>query len=309
MMMASGVFFRTRKYFRKKDNARMLLLLIPGLVVIGMFTLYPIIKMFVMSFFDWKIGYNQVSPFVGIKNYLAVFSDPIAGMALTNTIFYAVVTVPVQMISGLLVALLINGIRKFSVTFRLLYYLPVVTSWVVVALLFRYIFNNEGLLNYLLTDVLKWIPEPIGWLSTRWPAMTAATLLGIWKGIGWNMVIFLAALQAVPEEYYEAASIDGAGPVQEFFHITLPNIKGTILFCTVMLTIGAFNTYTPITVITGGNPAHQTDVVLTWMYYQTFTSLKVGYAAALSFIVAAIVAVIAVILFKMLRPEKEMESR
>lgn len=308
-MMASGVFFRTRKYFRKKDNARMLLLLIPGLVVIGMFTLYPIIKMFVMSFFDWKIGYNQVSPFVGIKNYLAVFSDPIAGMALTNTIFYAVVTVPVQMISGLLVALLINGIRKFSVTFRLLYYLPVVTSWVVVALLFRYIFNNEGLLNYLLTDVLKWIPEPIGWLSTRWPAMTAATLLGIWKGIGWNMVIFLAALQAVPEEYYEAASIDGAGPVQEFFHITLPNIKGTILFCTVMLTIGAFNTYTPITVITGGNPAHQTDVVLTWMYYQTFTSLKVGYAAALSFIVAAIVAVIAVILFKMLRPEKEMESR
>ena len=302
--MASGVFFRTRKYFRKKDNARMLLLLVPGLVVIGMFTLYPIIKMFVMSFFDWKIGYNQVSPFVGIKNYLAVFSDPIAGMALVNTMFYAVVTVPVQMISGLLVALLINGIRKFSVTFRLLYYLPVVTSWVVVALLFRYIFNNEGLLNFFLTDVLKWIPEPIGWLSTRWPAMTAATLLGIWKGIGWNMVIFLAALQAVPQEYYEAASMDGAGPVQKFFYITLPNIKGAILFCTVMLTIGAFNTYTPIAVITGGNPAHQTDVVLTWMYYQTFTSLKVGYAAALSFMVTGIVAVIAVILFKVLRPER-----
>ncbi len=123
-MMASGVFFRTSKYFRKKDNARMLLLLVPGLVVIGMFTFYPIIKMFIMSFFDWKIGYNQVSPFVGIKNYLAVFSDPIAGMALTNTMFYAGVTVPGQMILGLLAALLINGIRKFSVTFRLLYYLP-----------------------------------------------------------------------------------------------------------------------------------------------------------------------------------------
>jgi len=225
-------------------------------------------------------------------------------MALTNTMFYAGVTVPGQMILGLLAALLINGIRKFSVTFRLLYYLPVVTSWVVVALLFRYIFSNEGLLNYLLTDVFKWIPEHIGWLSTRWPAMTAITLLGIWKGIGWNMVIFLAALQAVPEEYYEASSIDGAGTVQKFFHITLPNIKGTILFCTVMLTIGAFNTYTPIAVITGGNPAHQTDVVLTWMYYQTFTSYKMGYAGALSFVVAAIVAVIAVILFKVLRPER-----
>jgi len=302
--VASGVFFRTGKYFRKKDNVRILLMLVPGVIIIGMFTFYPIIKMFIMSFFDWKIGFNQVSPFVGIKNYLAVFSDPIAGMALTNTMFYAVVTVPVQMILGLLAALLINGIRKFSVTFRLLYYLPVVTSWVVVAFLFRYIFSNEGLLNYLLTDILKWIPEQVGWLSARWPAMTATTLLGIWKGIGWNMVIFLAALQAVPQEYYEAASMDGAGPVQKFFYITLPNIKGAILFCTVMLTIGAFNTYTPIAVITGGNPAHQTDVVLTWMYYQTFTSLKVGYAAALSFMVTGIVAVIAVILFKVLRPER-----
>ena len=303
-MMASSVFFRTRKYFRKKDNARVLLLLAPGLVVMGMFTFYPIIKMFVMSFFDWKIGYNQISPFVGIKNYLAVLSDPIAGMALANTMFYAMVTVPGQIILGLPVALLINGIRKFSVTFRLLYYLPVVTSWVVVALLFRYIFSNQGLLNYLLTDVFKWIPGRIGWLSTRWPAMTSITLLGIWKGIGWNMVIFLAALQAVPKEYYEAASTDGAGFIQKFIYITLPNIKGTILFCTVILTIGAFNTYTPIAVITGGNPAHQTEVVLTWTYYRTFTSYKMGYAATLSFIVAAIVAVIAVILFKLLRPER-----
>jgi len=302
--MASSVIFGVRKYFRKKDNARILLMLVPGLVVMGMFTFYPIIKMFVMSFFDWKIGYNQVSPFVGIKNYLAVFSDPITGMALANTMFYAVVTVPGQMILGLIAALLINSIRKFSITFRLLYYLPVITSWVVVALLFRYIFSNQGLLNYLLTDIFKWIPEYIGWLSTRWPAMTAMTLLGIWKGIGWNMVIFLAALQAVPEEYYEAASIDGAGSTQKFFYITLPNIKGTILFCIVMLTIGAFNTFTPIAVITGGNPAHQTEVVLTWTYYQTFSSFKMGYAAALSFVVAAIVAVIAVILFKVLRPER-----
>ena len=302
--MASGVFFRTSEYFKKKDNIRILLLLVPGVVVIGMFTFYPIIKMFIMSFFDWKIGFNQVSPFVGIKNYLAVFMDPIAGKALINTMFYAIVTVPGQMILGLLAALLINGIRKFSVTFRLLYYLPVVTSWVVVALLFRYIFSNQGLLNYLLTDVFKWIPEHIGWLGARWTAIPATTLLGIWKGIGWNMVIFLAALQAIPEQYYEAASIDGAGSIQKFFHITLPNIKGTILFSTVMLTIGAFNTYTPIAVITGGNPAHQTDVVLTWMYFQTFSSLKMGYSAALSFIVTGIVAVIAIILFKVLRPER-----
>jgi multiple sugar transport system permease protein len=306
--MGSSILLRVRSFFRKKNNLRLLALLLPGVAVLAMFTFYPIIKMFIMSFFNWKIGLDQISEFVGLKNYIAVFTDPIAGMALVNTLFYAVVTVPLQLILGLLVALLINKITKFSVTFRLLYYLPVITSWVVVALLFRYIFSNQGLLNYLLTDVLKITHEPVGWLSTRWTALPATTLLGIWKGIGWNMVIFLAALQAVPKEYYEAASIDGLNSTQKFFYISLPNIKGTILFALVMLIIGAFNTYTPIAVITGGNPAHQTDVVLTWMYSQTFDSLKMGYSAALSIIITIIIAATAVILFKAIRPEKGEKS-
>lgn len=300
------VFHDGSSFFRKKDNVRMLALLLPGLIVIALFTFYPIIKMFVMSFFNWKVGYDQVSEFVALDNYRAVFSDPMAGTAIANTLYYALITVPLQMVIGLLVALLINGIKKFSVTFRLLYYLPVITSWVVVALLFRYIFSNHGLLNYLITDVFHWTDESVGWLSTRWPALTATTLLGVWKGIGWNMVIFLAALQAVPKEYYEAASLDGLNGTQKFFRITLPNIKGTILFAIVMLIIGAFNTYTPIAVITGGNPAHQTEVALTWIYNQTFNATdKMGYAAALSFILTAIVAVLALILFRVLRPERE----
>lgn len=302
--MGGKALLGVKSFFRKKNNMRLILLLLPGVAILALFTFYPIIKMFVMSFFDWKIGFNQVSQFVGLQNYIAVFTDPIAGMAMVNTLFYAVVTVPLQLIIGLLVALLINRITKFSVTFRLFYYLPVITSWVVVALLFRYIFSNQGLLNYLLTDVLKISSEPVGWLSTRWTALTATTLLGIWKGIGWNMVIFLAALQAVPKEYYEAASMDGLNSSQKFFYITLPNIRGTILFALVMLIIGAFNTYTPIAVITGGNPAHQTDVVLTWMYSQTFDSLKMGYSAALSIIITIIIATIAVILFKAILPQK-----
>lgn len=294
------------RFGNRIDKIRILVFLLPGIIVLGMFSFYPIMKMLVMSFFDWKIGYQQTSAFVGFDNYSAVFSDSTAGISLVNTLFYAFITVPGQIIIGLFVAVLIHGIIKFSVTFRLLYYLPVVTSWVVVALLFRYIFSNQGMLNYLLTDVLKLSTEPIGWLSTRWPALTATTLLGIWKGIGWNMVIFLAALQAIPIEYYEAASIDGYGTVRQFFHITLPNIKGTILFSLVMLFIGAFNTYTPITVMTGGNPAHQTEVVLTWMYYQTFGAVgKMGYASALSVCVAVITSIIAVILFKVIRPESE----
>ncbi len=301
-----------KKYSCKKslihgDKLRVMTLLLPGLIMLGMFTFYPIIKMFIMSFFDWKIGFNQQSEFVGLANYIAVFTDKYAKTALVNTVFYGGVTIPMQMILGLLVALLINKITKFSVTYRLFYYLPVITSWVVVALLFRYIFNNEGLLNYFITDVIKISKEPIGWLGKRWTALSATTILGIWKGIGWNMVVFLAALQSVPKEYYEASSMDGINAWQQFFHITLPCIKGTVLFVLVMLIIGAFNTYTPIAVITGGNPAHQTDVVLTWMYSQTFNSLKFGYSAAFSFIIALAIAIMAVLLFWVLAPQKEEE--
>ena len=287
---------------RKIDrDPRLWVLLLPGLIMLGLFTFYPIIKMFVMSFFDWKIGFNQTSLFVGLKNYRDVFMDPIARRALVNTLYYLVMTVPAQIIIGLGVALLINRITRLSVTYRLLYYLPVITSWVVVALLFRYIFSNEGLLNYFLTDVVHLTEGRIGWLSSRWPALTATSLLGVWKGIGWNMVIFLAALQAIPKQYYEAASIDGANGWKQFVYITLPGIRGTLLFALVMLMIGAFNTYTPIAVMTEGNPAHQTEVVLTWMYTQTFDSLKLGYSAALSFVMTLLNMAIAVVLFRAFR--------
>lgn len=294
----------------RRDNLRLTALLLPGVLLIGLFTLYPIVKMLIMSFFNWKIGFQQTSAFVGLKNYTDVFTDPTAGVALVNTLFYAAVTVPGQIVLGLLCAVLVHSVKRFSVTFRTLYYLPVITSWVVVALLFRYIFSNQGMLNYILTDATGLLSEPVRWLGTRWTAMAATTVLGIWKGIGWNMVIFLAALQAIPQEQYEAAAIDGMGAAGRFRHVTLPNIRGTVLFALVMLFIGAFNTYTPIAVITGGNPAHQTEVVLTWMYYQTFSATgKMGYAASLSFVVAAIVAAIAVVLFRVIRPEgKESKS-
>ncbi|KIY23850.1 MULTISPECIES: carbohydrate ABC transporter permease [Mesobacillus] len=289
----------------RKINWRVYILLIPGLLFVSIFTFYPIAKMLIMSFFNWKIGYQQVSDFVGLDNYKNVLTDPIARKAMVNTLVYAVVTVPLQIVFGLLIAVLINGTKRFSVTFRLGYYLPVITSWVVVALLFKYIFSNQGLLNFFLSDILHIVDGPVGWLSTRWSALFIAMLLGIWKGIGWNMIIFLAALQAVPKEYYEASSIDGLNRRQQFFYITLPSIRGTILFALVMLCIGAFNTYTPIAVLTGGNPAHETEVVLTWMYFQTFNATgKMGYSAALSMIIAATIILITIAIFISLAREE-----
>lgn len=276
-------------------------LLLPGILVFAVFTIYPIIKLLYMSFLEWDRSTMFEHGFAGLSNYAEVLSDKTFWTAFTNTIVYTVVTVPAQMALGLLAAVLINSIPRFRVTFRVIYYLPVITSWVIVSLVFRYIFNTEGMLNYLLTNVLHLTESNIRWLDTRWGGMTVAMLLGIWKGVGWNLVVFLAALQSVPQELYESAEMDGCGAFTKFFYITLPSIKPTILFALVMLTIGGFNVFTSIKMITDGKPMHETEVILTWMYSKAFNSGEFGYAAALSFIVAVTLIFLAILQFKAMR--------
>ncbi len=283
-----------------KNKMQIFILLLPGLLTFAVFTIYPIIKLFVMSFFEWDFGSIFNQRFIGLENYVEVLGDKYFRMAFVNTLLYTVVTVPGQMVIGLFIALLLNKVIKFKVGYRVLYYLPVITSWVVASLIFRYVFNTEGLLNYFLMNILHLTSENVRWLDTRAGGLCVAMLLGIWKGIGWNMVVFLAALQTVPSELYEAAAIDGANSVQKFFSITLPSIKGTILFALVMLTIGGFNVFTSIKMITGGGPAHQTDMILTWMYYKAFSTGEFGYAAALSFITTIVLAILAIIQFRLM---------
>lgn len=289
----------------RRNRIQLAVLLLPGVLVFAMFTIYPIVKLLYMSFLEWNRDNMFEHSFAGLSNYAAVLSDATFRTAFANTLIYTLVTVPGQMVLGLLAAVLINSIPRFRVTFRVIYYLPVITSWVIVSLVFRYIFNTEGMLNYLLTTVLHLSESNIRWLDTRWGGLTVAMMLGIWKGVGWNLVVFLAALQSVPQELYESASIDGCGPFARFFYITLPSIKPTILFALVMLTIGGFNVFTSIKMITDGKPMHQTEVVLTWMYSKAFSSGDFGYAAALSFIVAVTLAFLAVLQFKAMRRNGE----
>lgn len=283
-----------------KNKMQIFILLLPGLLTFAIFTIYPIIKLFVMSFFEWDFGSIFNQKFIGLENYVEVLGDKYFLISFANTLLYTIVTVPGQMIIGLFIALLLNKVVKFKVGYRVLYYLPVITSWVVASLIFRYVFNTEGLLNYFLMNVLHLTSENVRWLDTRAGGLSVAMLLGIWKGIGWNMVVFLAALQTVPSELYEAASVDGAGSIKKFFHITLPCIKGTILFALVMLTIGGFNVFTSTKMITGGGPAHKTDMILTWMYYKAFSTGEFGYAAALSFITTIVLAILAIIQFRLM---------
>lgn len=267
-----------------------LLFVLPGLISYFAWTLYPIFKSFIMSLFEWNINPAIPNKFIGLANYFELFQDPKFYTSLKNTMLYTAVTVPGQMILGFLVAILLNRKMKGQTLFRLLYYLPVVTSWVIVSILFQYLFAvRGGLVNFLLKDILHIIPKNIAWLSNPKTAMVPIYTLGIWKGIGWSMLIFLAGLQGIPKEIYEAASLDGANSWKKTIKITIPLMVPTIVFELVMLTIGGFNVFLSVYVMTGGGPMCSTEVLSSYMFKEAFDYFHFGYGAAISVIFFLIV--------------------
>lgn len=279
--------------YRRKFRKSLIpyLFLLPGMVVLFVWLVYPMFSALNISMRQWNIMPGKPSPFVGLANYLKAFQDPNFWMSLKNTGVYAVVTVVGQLFLGLLVALMLDEITRGKVLFRTLYYLPVVTSWVVVSLLFRFLFNSSpaGLVNFALVDIFHILSEPVTWLTEASTAFVAIDTLGIWKGVGFAMIIFLASLQSIPQELYQVAAIDGAGYFQCLCRITLPLIMPTAIMVTVMLTIGAFQAYIPVALITGGGPLHRTEFVISYMYGQAFSNLNFGYSSALAYILAVIV--------------------
>lgn len=276
--------------------------ILPGLLLYVIFNIYPVSKAFQMSFYEWHILPGRANEFVGLANYARAVNDPVARLALRNTILYALVTVPGQMILALFVALLLNSIRRLRTFFRTLYYLPVITSWVIVSLLFRYLFQSpKGLVNHMLVNVLHLVSEPVAWLREASTAMIPIWSLGIWKGIGWSMVIFLAALQTIPQELYDLAAIDGASAWRKLVSITLPLMRPTLVFVLVMLMIGGFNVFISVFLITNGGPLQRTEVILSYMYHQAFDFLDFGYGAALSFILAIIIVSLSFLQIRFLR--------
>lgn len=280
--------------------------LLPGILLFLIFNIYPLLKSFQISFYDWSILPNKPSEFVGLANYAQALKDPIAKLAFRNTVLYTIITVPGQIFLAMASALLLNNLTHGKVLLRTIYYLPVITSWVIVSLLFRYMFQSpNGFINYLLVNVLHLVDSPIGWLQSASTAMIPVWLLGIWKGIGWSMVIFLAALQTIPEEIYEAAAIDGADSFNKLTQITLPLIRPTLVFVIVMLMIGGLNVFLPVALVTGGGPLQQTEVVLTYMYHQAFDFLEFGYGSALAFMMAFFIVLLSFIQIKFFRQPSE----
>jgi multiple sugar transport system permease protein len=291
-------------YYRSKQ---VIAFLAPALFFFLVFNTYPLIQAFRMSFYNWNIVRPENSQFVGLANYMKAFGDPIFWTSMKNTVLYALVTVPAQMALGLLVAMFLNFNLPGTKAFRTIYYLPVISSWVVVSLLFRYLFNGEaGLVNYILVDLLHIFPSYISWFRNASTALFVIMLLGIWKGVGWSMVIFLAGLQGIPAELREASMIDGASSGQHFWRVILPILRPTMGFVAIMLVIGGFNVFTSVFLVTGGGPLHRTEVLLTYMYYQGFSRLNFGYGAALSYILGIIIFVISVIQLRLFQKPVEM---
>ena len=301
---------RTMHNYRRQLRrlAAAAIFLLPGLLLFGAFVVGPMIYSFRISFYDWRIIKPENSEWLGLANYTRAIADPIFRRAVLNTVAYALITVPGQIIIGLFIAILLNQRIRGKATLRVIYYLPVITSWVIVSLLFEYMFNGQaGLINYLLRDIFHVIDENIIWLADPVLTFVPIHLLGIWKGIGWTAIIALAGLQAIPEHLYEAAEVDGAQAIQKFRFITLPLLRPTLVFLVVVLTIGGLNAYISNLLITnGGDPLDKTHFVLTLMYEATFAKLDFGYGSAISYMLTAFVFAISVFQIRLLRKQVEL---
>ncbi len=275
---------------------------LPGLTLYVIFVALPMVYSLAMSFFDWNLSRPLDSEWLGLGNYKTAFGDPIFLRAVANTVAYALVTVPSQLVLGLIAAVLLNQSIRGRTVFRVIYYLPVITNWVIVGVLFKYAFNGQaGFVNYLLRDVLGVIESNILWLADPILALVPVHLVEIWKGVGWCAVIYLAALQGVPKNLLEAATVDGARPLRRFVSVSLPMLAPTTLSVVVVRTIGTLNGYVSNTVITnGGQPLDQTHFVLTLMYQTAFDNLEFGYGAAISYVLTIFILGVSLIQIRLL---------
>lgn len=269
--------------------------LFPSMVHLLVFLFTPVVFAFYLSFHRWDIVVPQ-KPFVGVENFREMLFDPLFWNALKNTLVFAL-NVPVGMTASLGVALLMNQRIRGVNLLRTLYFLPSVSSFVAIALVWRWLYNPQfGIANYALELVGL---EPIGWLNSPDTAMFSVIAMTVWLGLGYQMVIFLAGLQGIPSELYEASVLDGASAWSRFRHITLPLLQPTTFFVLITSLIGAFQVFTSIYIMTGGGPARSTDVIVYHIYQAAWVSLRMGYAAAMSLVLFVIIMVATYIQFKL----------
>ena len=267
------------------------LFLLPALAVLIVFFFIPFFQTFGLSFFDYSSSiYNPT--FNGVDNYVKLFKEPIFYKVMFNTFMYLVIAVPFLVTFPLFLAILINQKIRGITLYKILLYLPVIVSIVVAAIAFKWLYAGQGILNYLLTIFHL---EPIGWLvDTKW-ALFSVTIVTIWKGIGYYMMIYLASLMSVPQDLYEACDIDGANFLTKHLTVTIPHIMPTIALVSTISTISAMKVFAEIYVMTKGGPLNSTKTIVYYIYERAFENLDLGYASALAVVLLIVVMVFSLI--------------
>ena len=261
------------------------LFLLPSLAGFSVFVVLAVVASLGISFSDW--GLTGFRDFAGWSNYSALFRDPIFWKSLRNTGFYLVTIVPMQLSFGLLLALALNQAVRGQLIYRLIYFMPVVTTIVAGAIVFRLILSTNGPLNGAIMGVADWLGlsiDPPNWLGSSRYTKWSVVMLTLWKNTGFTMIIYLAALQGVPQELYDAALADGASAGQRLRHITLPMISPTSFFLFVLNAIGAFQIFTEPFVMTGGGPANASLSVVQYIYFAAFRDIRMDKASAMAWV-------------------------
>jgi multiple sugar transport system permease protein len=278
------------------------LFLAPGIIVFSVFTLAALVFAFYLTFHRWSI-IEPAKPFVGLTNYRDMMHDERFAQSVVNTVYFTGASVPLSMAIGLGLAVLLNLPIRFRAVFRTAYYLPVVTPFIVSALLWKWLYNGDyGLFNFYLLKAHV-IDEPLLWLSSQNLAMPAVILMSVWSGVGFSMVVYLAGLQSIPGELYESAMIDGAGPLKRLRYITIPMLRPTTLFLLVIGIIGSLQVFTQIFVMTSGGPVNKTTTMVYYMYLWAFKYYDMGYASTLAFALFAMLLAFTAFQLRLFRQE------
>jgi putative chitobiose transport system permease protein len=287
------------KKFKKITVAYLFLL--PAIVLFITFDYLPTISAFIYSFTE----YHVLSPAVwnGGANYKTLMNDEIFWKAIGNSFRYFLIVVPLLVSLPLLLAILINQKLKGIYFFRILYYMPVITSMVAVAIVFRYVYHPAGILNYVLHS-LGLQNDQLNWLLNEKTALPAVSMMEVWKAMGFYMVIYLAGLQNIPNDLVESAKIDGANRFQVLWHIFLPLLRPIIAVTLVLSTLAAVQIFTSVYIMTGGGPFNSTVSLPLYIYQKAFKEFDMGYASAMGIVLWVILMVLTIINFKISRGER-----
>jgi ABC-type sugar transport system permease subunit len=283
---------------RERSQRSAYLFLAPSLLILLVFVAWPIAQSLWMSLHDWSLV-NPHHRWVGLTNYKNLLHDGRFTNALRNTIVYSAACVSLQIAIGLGLALALDRKIRGITWLRAAYFFPVISSLATMAIVWKFMLDRDiGLVDSWLGKV--GLPSE-NWLqSTTW-ALPAVILVGVWKNVGFSMVILLAGLQGIPEERYEAAATDGAGPWRRFRDVTLPGLRPSLLFATVIAVIASLQVFDQVYVMTGGGPLFKTETLVTYMYHQGFNEFNLGYAAAIAWVLFLMIIVVSIVQLRLFR--------